>query len=275
MRRGAFIGPDGGIADRFRFAVFGDVRPPNADMPETYPTAIIQHIVTNFTGLNAQFAVATGDYMFANTTESAEAQVALLLTAEHAFGGTVFHSLGNHECLTNTLGNCPNGVESANIQVFHSRLASAYANVYFDWTVRTSSGDAHFIAAAPNAWSVAQESWLTAALAQPARYTFVISHIPPSSQRAPASVRTIEDAINARPGGVTLRLYGHTHEYRKLATNAVIVGNGGAPLGGSGNYGFVMVDQRADGDVSVVAYEIGNPPLLRDAFVVHPDGTAH
>jgi predicted phosphodiesterase len=83
----------------------------------------------------------------------------------------------------------------------------------------------------------------------------------------------IEQAIAARAGGVTLRMYGHTHTYRKIDTNAVITGNAGAPLDGSSTYGFALVTQRADGDIVITQYEIGRPPMAMLSFVVHPDGT--
>jgi hypothetical protein len=267
------VGPTGGTVSRMRFGVFGDVRPPSENNTAMYPTAIVTAVMDGIAGAGAQFAVANGDYMFANTASAVGAQVGLLLSAEDHFGGHIFHSLGNHECNGASASNCPLGNETPNMQAFRARLAPAYPTVYFDWTVRTDLGDAHFIAAAPNAWDGAQQAWLDRALAQPARYTIVIAHEPAGRRDAPGSV-LIESAIRARAGGVTLRLYGHTHEYQHQSANAIIVGNAGAPLASAtGHYGFVVVDQRADGNLVVTAYEIGRPPMVVDTFAVTPAGT--
>jgi hypothetical protein len=72
-----------------------------------------------------------------------------------------------------------------------------------------------------------------------------------------------------------MRLYGHTHEYRRISTNAVISGNAGAPLEvPTSSYGFLMVQQRSDGNVVVTAYDVGTPPTIRDSFVVTPQGAS-
>jgi hypothetical protein len=266
------IGPMGGTVDRFRFGMFGDVRPPNQDQTAMYPTAVINSVLSGMQGLNVQFAVASGDYMFASTGTIASTQVQMLLDAERSLGVPIFHALGNHECTGATATNCPNGTETGNIQVFHSMLAPAYSGVYYDWYIHTSMGDAHFIATAPNAWNPTQQSWLTAALAQPAQYIFVIAHEPPSAPPGPGSV-AIEDAIAASPQGVTLRLYGHTHSYRHLTNNSVISGNAGAPLAGTGGtYGFVTVEQQADGNVQVSAWDVGQPPTMSETFLLSPTG---
>ena len=44
----------------------------------------------------------------------------------------------------------------------------------------------------------------------------------------------------------TLALVGHTHTYYHFPGREVLVGNGGAPLSGSKNYGFAIVSQRPD-----------------------------
>jgi hypothetical protein len=54
---------------------------------------------------------------------------------------------------------------------------------------------------------------------------------------------------------VTLALFGHTHEFRKVSANQIISGNGGAPLasgyGAGSNYGYLLVEQLSDGNLSV------------------------
>jgi hypothetical protein len=98
----------------------------------------------------------------------------------------------------------------------------------------------------------------------------VLAHEPPGRD-APGTA-AIESAICARVGGVTLRLYGHTHEYQHNETNAIIAGNAGAPLSFGAVYGFVVVEQRADGNVIVTAYELGRPSTIVDSFVLTPAG---
>lgn len=266
------VGPEGGAVARMSFGVFGDVRPPSPNNTAMYPASIVAAVFDGISSTGAQFAVASGDYMFATNATNAGAQVGMLLAAEARFGGHVFHALGNHECTGASASNCPLGNETALIQVYRARLAPAYAAPYFDWIVRTDLGDAHFIATAPNAWSPAQQAWLDRALAISARYTIVIAHEPPGNRQAPGSV-AIESAVRARPTGVTLRLYGHTHEYRHVSANAIIAGNAGAPLASaSGEYGFVVVEQRADANLVVTAYTIGHPAMVADSFVLTPGG---
>ena len=45
-----------------------------------------------------------------------------------------------------------------------------------------------------------------------------------------------------------LFIVGHSHTYSHSG-NQVIIGNGGAPLSGSGNYGFATIAQQATGFV--------------------------
>jgi hypothetical protein len=107
-------------------------------------------------------------------------------------------------------------------------------------------------------------------LAEPARYTFVIAHEPPSDP-GPGTT-DIENAIATRTGGVTLRLYGHVHKYDHPLPNAIVTGNAGAPLSGFDTYGFALIEQRADDNIVVTSYAIGTPPTPIDSFVLTPDG---
>lgn len=270
------IGPMGGTVDHFRFAAFGDVRPPTENDVAHYPTAIIGEVIGGIAEANVQFAIGTGDYMFVSNGGAdvlAGQQLDLLRTAEQRFNGYVFHALGNHECNTGTSSNCPNGSETINVRAFRERLQADLPAIYFDWTVRTAMGDAHFIATAPNAWSSSQAAWLDRVLAIPATYTFVIAHETPTDDRAPGSM-AIEDAVRMRATPVTLRLYGHLHTYRHIEANAIVVGNAGAPLStAASRYGFTVVEQRADGNVVITAYTVGHPAMVEDTFVLRPDGT--
>lgn len=265
------IGPDGGTVDRLRFAVFGDVRPPIPDQVSAYPTMIITSVMDGIEAEHAQFVVGTGDYMNENFCAScAVDQIHLLQMAETHYSGYVFHSMGNHECLTVTSINCPNENESVALRTFKISLIPTRTNAYYDWWIHTDSGDAHFVATAPNAWNDTQRTWLTTVLTAPARYTFVIAHEPPSDP-GPGTV-DIENAITARTGGVTLRLYGHVHKYDHPLPNAIVTGNAGAPLSGFDTYGFALIEQRADDNIVVTSYAIGTPPTPIDSFVLTPDG---
>ncbi len=267
------VGPDGGTVNLLHFAAFGDARPPSQDDVGNYPVQVIQSVFQGIQGLGVPFAVGTGDYMFASTADSVDQQLTLFLTAEHMYTGWVIHAMGNHECNGYTVSNCPSLNEYPNVQGFRARLQADLPNVYHDFVVHTSMGDAHFIIIAANAWSTDQETWLTSALAAPGmRYTFVAMHEPPSSGSRPAGATAAEQLIDAT-SGVTLRLYGHTHEYRREGSNAVITGNAGAPLSGrNGAFGFVEVLQRADGNLIVNEFHVGNPATLSSSFVVTPTG---
>lgn len=274
------VGATGGTVDLLHFSAFGDVRPPNNNDTTGYPTAVINAVMTGMQSLGTQFAVASGDYMFATTSTAVTAQVGLFVAAERGYANHIFHGMGNHECNGAVLSNCPLGTETPNVSTYLSRLNPAYGgHPYFDWVVHTRLGDAHFIATAPNAWSVTQQTWLRAALAQAALYTIVVAHEPPDAIGPPAGTAAIESLIATRAGGITLRLYGHTHEYRHLQSpdyNAVVDGNAGAPFSGgyiSGQYyGFGVVDQRADGNIVFTAYQTGSPPMVMDSWVVAPNG---
>ena len=274
------VGATGGSVDLLHFSVFGDVRPPNQNDTSGYPTASIQSVMRGMQTLGTQFAIASGDYMFASTSTAVNAQIGLFLSAESGYHNHIFHGMGNHECNGSTASNCPSGNEYPNVIAYLSMLNSSYGGLpYFDWVVHTRLGDAHFISTAPNAWSTAQHTWLTRALAQSAMYTFVIAHEGPNALGPPSGSPMIESMIALRPGGVTLRLYGHTHEYYHMSGadyNAVVDGNAGAPFDGSstgGQYlGFGVVDQRADGNIVFTAYQVGSPPMVNDSWVVTPAG---
>ena len=106
-------------------------------------------------------------------------------------------------------------------------------------------------------------------------YTFVVAHVPPTATDDAPGTNIIEMKLAARPGGVTLRLYGHTHDFRRIQVNGVITGNAGAPLNSmTATYGFAMIDQRADGAIQVTEYEAGGMPVPMSTFAVRANGTA-
>jgi hypothetical protein len=135
-----------------------------------------------------------------------------------------------------------------------------------------SSWTSKLLFVAGNAWAPAQASWLDAAMARATTYTFVVRHESAQANTAPGV--TPSEAIMARHP-YTLALVGHTHTYSHYAgSREVIVGNGGAPISGSKDYGFAVVAQRADGAIAVdvIDYMTG----LADPqfhFAVKPDGT--
>src|SRR5262249_28117444 len=128
-----------------------------------------------------------------------------------------------------------------------------------------------FIAA--NAWTAAQSTWLDAELAKPTTYTFVVRHESRYASEAPG-VTPSEAIIHKYP--YTLAVVGHTHTYQHYSSaKEVIVGNGGAPLTGTKNYGFAIMQQRPDKAIVVDMLDYASGAA--DAsfhFAVNPDGSA-
>ena len=269
------IGANGGAVDLLNFAAFGDMRPPTPNDTAGWPTAIVNSVIAGVVAEHAQFAVATGDYMFASTVPAVTAQVNLLMNAERGFSGHIFHAMGNHECTGAVAGNCSMASPTPELTAYLTHLAPGYGAPYYDFVITTRLGDAHFVMAAPNAWDGTQQAWLGRVLARRSMYTFVVLHESPDALTPPAGAAAIEQMVQASGTPVTLHLYGHTHEYRHGRPNTVVSGNAGAPLANAGgSYGFVMASQRADGNIVVTAYDIGSPPMVVDSFVVTTGGAA-
>jgi hypothetical protein len=241
-----------------KFAVFGDARPGSENDTANYPAAIVQGIFTLAQQKEAQFVVGTGDYMFANSASVVSAQVDMLLSSEAPFKGPVYHTMGNHECTGATASNCPNGNETANVQYFMGKLVpSGTQTPWYRVDVDTPMGKAKFIFIAANAWSSAQESWLQTQLADQTAYTFIARHEPNDSHGSGAP--GLQPTMTMLAGQTyTLLLQGHSHEYNHYpGTNEVISGNGGAPMSSysGSSYGFLLVEQQADGTISVTEIE--------------------
>lgn len=265
----------GGSVARMSFAAFGDVRPMNYNDTAGYPIDVVTLVMSGIQSMNPSFAIGTGDYMFATNASAVNAQLGMYLSAERMYSGYVFHAAGNHECTGTVNFICPSETSSPESQGFRSMLQRDFSHVYHDFVVHTGLGDAHFILTAPNFWDAAQEAWFNAALDAPGnRYTIVVAHEPPDAIGPPASSATIEAAIAARPGRVSLRLYGHTHEFRPVTPNGVVTGNAGAPLATGATYhGFVIVQQRDDGNLQITEYEVGSAaPTAACSFIVTPAG---
>ena len=274
----------GGQISDLRFAVVGDTRPPSADDTAQYPTAVITKIWQDVQAENPhpQFAISTGDYMFASTFKTQQqAQLNLYMTARGAFSGLLYPAMGNHECTGATDSNCGPGARdgvTANMTDFITTMlhpigvSTPYYEEHFAAT--DHSWTAKLVVVACNAWSTTQSSWLTTALSEATTYTFVVRH---ESADALTSTPTppcteSQTIINAHP--LTLLIVGHTHTYRHYASDReIIVGNGGAPLTTGMNYGYVIVSRNASGTLTVTAYDYMTHAVL-DTFTIQASGAA-
>ncbi len=262
-------GTGGGTDGLLKFAVFGDCRPPNPDDTAGYPSAIISGVFKLAQSKGAQFAVGTGDYMFASTASSVTAQVALFDQAKADYtAGPVYLAMGNHECTGATDSNCPNLTETPNVQAFMKMVPAGVTKPYYRIDVDTPLGKAKLIFIAANAWDTTQQQWLAVQLADATTYTFVVRHESTTATGVPTGVTASESIVGQHP--YTVELLGHTHEYRHVDTQHVISGNAGAPLS-SGNYGLLMVEQQSNGNITVSEIDeaTGN---ATDTWTVSPTG---
>lgn len=275
------VGPNGGTLSRLLFGVVGDTRPASIDDTGAYPTAIIEKIYTSIQALGARppFVVSTGDYNFASTASGeADAQMALYMGARAKYSGAFFPAMGNHECTGATASNCGPGSANGttnNYAAFLTRMLGPIGKTepYYSINVNAmdSSWTAKLVFIAANAWSPAQATWLDTTMAVPTTYTIVIRHEPLDTTQAPG-VSPSEAIMNRHP--YTLSLVGHTHTYQHFSGREALVGNGGAPLSSSKDYGFAIVSQRPDLalQVDMVNYMTGFMDA-RFHFVVKPDGS--
>ncbi len=272
-------GNGGGILDELRFAVVGDTRPANLDDTAHYPTDIVQQIwaAVDAEQPHPQFAVTTGDYMFASTTGHEQGpQLDLYLGARAAFHGVVYPALGNHECDGYTKSNCgPGGTtgEPDNYLQFMDRMLGPIGELrpYFTerFAARDGSWTAKFVFVAANAWNNDQAHWLDLTLSEPTTYTFVVRHEPHDSNTAPG-VDPSQAIIAKHP--LTMLIVGHTHTYRHIpAYREIIVGNGGAPLTSDVDYGYVTVARNADGTLTATSYALATHTVV-DQFSVTAAG---
>ena len=255
-------------AGTFRFAAFGDVRPSSPNDTANYPQAIVTGLFQQIAAQSPQFVVGTGDYMFASTynTTGVDAQVGMLVAAEQAFTGPIYHALGNHDCTGATASNCPNGNETPNVRAFMAKLVPAGTTTpYYRVDVDTGMGTAKVVVIAANAWSDAQATWLETQLADPTAYTFVVRH-EDASVTETAGAGASELIVQRHP--LTLELLGHWHRYEKLDARHVVSGNGGAPLS-FGHYGFVLVDLLTNGNLSVSEIDQATG-AVGDTFTICP-----
>jgi len=276
------VGASGGSVSRLYFAVVGDTRPASEDDTSAYPTSIITQIYQHIEALSPKpsFAVSTGDYQFAAPSGSqGPTQLDLYAGARAKYSGPLFPAMGNHECTGFTNSNCgsgnPDGVTN-NYSAFLGKLLGPInqATPYYEIDVGApdQSWTSKFLFVAANAWTQTQANWLDTAMGRATTYTFIVRHEAASVTSAPG-VTPSENILLNHP--YTLSIVGHTHTYERSGPREVIVGNGGAPLTGSKDYGFGIVSQRDDGAVAVdmidYASGLADPSFH---FAVKADGSA-
>jgi Calcineurin-like phosphoesterase len=277
--RSGSVGPSGGSVDALHFVVVGDTRPPVVDDTSAYPTAVITRIWEDIESLSPRpdFAISTGDYMFASTTRGqASPQLDLYLQARERFSNIAFPAMGNHECTGATASNCGPGTADGvtdNYTQFLDKLLAPLGIVTPYYVIHVGSTShawtAKFVFIAANAWTEAQRSWLASTLAEPTTYTFVVRHEPIAADTAPGVIPS-EHIIRQHP--LTLRIVGHTHTFRYHPGSEIVVGNGGAPLSGSVGYGYVIARQRSDGAIVFTEYDYATN-AANQTFAVQADGT--
>ncbi len=253
---GGLIGPNGGFVDRLFFAVVGDTRPANPDETATYPTAIITKIYADLAAMSPppQFVVTTGDYQFSSPYGvQAAIQLGYYVTARNQYPGTVFAAMGNHECSGATASNCVGAFTGRNnYDAFVSALVTPLgkSTPYYAVPVQTSLGSVKFLVAACNAWDANQKAWLAGELAQSTTFTVIVRH-EPLAAFAPCT-----DEMNAMLQASTydLLLVGHTHSFFRIGKQ-LVVGMGGAPIGGNTPFGYITVEQLATGGWHVIQYD--------------------
>jgi hypothetical protein len=273
-------GPGGGLLDNLVFAVVGDSRPVNPDDTANYPTAIVQTIFDDVEHdpTHPRFTITTGDYMHATTTGTqVDPQLDLYLGARAAYTGVVYPAMGNHECNSLTQSNCgPNGPdgEPPNYTQFLSRLVAPVGESRPYYVERFAALDkswtAKLVFVAANAWDAAQAAWFQAVLAdEPTTYTFVVRHEPPESIHAPGVPPTTALLATYPP---TLLIVGHIHTYEHVGSaNELMVGNGGAPLDTTVNFGYVTIARRSDGVLEVTSRDYQSLAVV-DRFDVDAAG---
>jgi hypothetical protein len=185
--------------------------------------------------------------------------------------------MGNHECTGYTSSNCGSGNKdgvTANYTAFLDKMMAPIGESKPYYAIALAAADdswtAKIVVVAANAWDSTQSSWLSTELATTTTYTFVVRHEPSSADTAPG-VSPSDAIIDAHP--YTLLLTGHTHLYRHdSGSREVVIGLGGAPVTSGDDFGYLVLAQRADGDIVVSEYDYmtGKP---NDTFVVAPDGS--
>jgi hypothetical protein len=284
------VGASGGSVSRLVFGVVGDTRPANEDDVGGYPTSIITKIFGDIQALTPLpvLVLGTGDYQFSNASSGTGAQqVDIYMQARQSYSGAFFPAMGNHECgvsggfTTSDNNNCGPGNQggaTVNYNAFMSEMLAPISQTLPYYSVNVGAADsswtAKFVMTAANSWDTAQQTWLQTTLAQKTTYTFVVRHEPSdASPPLPPGVAGVDAILPNYP--YTLLIEGHDHTYGHYsdAPQAVIFGNGGAPLGGSKDYGYGLFAQRCDGAIVVDAIDYMSGAADSEFhFVVTPNG---
>jgi Lamin Tail Domain len=290
------------------FGAFGDVRPPNPNDTANFPDGILSEI---FSGLQAQgisLAVDAGDHCFQSSISSGSychtQFVSHFMADMNAnYTGKLLPTMGNHEgCGTDaaTTGNCTSwttGLVHDYLVDIVQPTTGQSAFPYYSVAVYGSWGSAKFVHVAANAWTSAQDTWLTNTLNVATTYTFVVRHEPNNDARAPGV--TPSEALYSshfNSGTLTLSVTGHTHlvqlpggtlpygdSFGATEPYEVILGNAGAPLDAGPYYGYATLTRRAsDGAIVTQEYEavssdgvtsLNNAPDSSFRFAVNANGT--
>jgi hypothetical protein len=260
----------------------GDTRPPTEDDTSGYPTAVITKIWQDVEAHSPKpyFAVSTGDYQYAKPTGgTSAAQLTTYLDARAAFTNVVFPAMGNHECTGGTATNCgPGGTYSTtnNFSTFMSKMLAPLgkSEPYYSINVNGANNawTAKFVIVACNYWSSTQATWLDTELAKPTTYTFVVRHMGSDATTAPClsgSSNNAAQIMGSHP--LTLLIAGHTHTFAYYPSEKqIIVGNGGAPLSGAINYGYVVAEaQSPGGPLTVKEYDYSTN-ASQQTYTVNP-----
>ncbi len=265
-RAPAHIDNDGGLVDELYFAVAGDTRPSLPNQTSGYPSDIITKIYDDIEGLGANkppFVVGTGDYQNSILKRgllggnTALEQFDLFLAARRHYSGAWFPTMGNHECSPVSSSNCVAGSLDMNANdafaAYEEKVLAPLGKTKPYYTIKVSATDgswtSKFVFPAANAWDAAQDTWFKAAMAEATTYTFVIRHEPANASPAPPGVAATEATMALFP--YTMCIVGHTHTYTRTGRE-LLVGNGGAPLADSKNYGYALLKRRSSDGAIVV-----------------------
>jgi hypothetical protein len=293
--------------DKLVFGAFGDVRPANPNDTASYPDAILGAI---FGGLQAQgisIAVDGGDHCFQKDTSGGsychdQFVNHFMADMRARYTGLLLPTMGNHEGCAKyaaTAGNCTTW-SSGLVKDYLMDIVqptTGQSSPYYSAVLYGPWGTAKLVHIAANAWTAAQDTWLSDTLNVATKYTFVLRHEPNNDARAPG-VTPSESmfASHFGSGTLTLSIAGHTHlvqlpggtrpygdRYGATKAYEMIIGNAGAPLDAGSYYGYAVLRRRpADGAIVVQAYEAmasdGVTPLYDTPdpnflFAVNPNGT--
>ena len=270
---------NGGTLSNLSFAITGNTRPPNEDNTAGYPTTIITRIWQDIEAASPRpaFAIATGNYMFANPAQvpgTQAAQLKVYLNARAQFSNILYPAMGEHECgaIADNCGTNPNLVNFVNMMLQPIGQSLPYYEVDFNGPQRAWT--AKFVFVACNAWSPTQATWLSTALSKPTTYTFVVRNEGIGQTTAPclSGTGSANSATIMSQHPYTLLIVGLPSTYQYLSGNkVVVVGNGGAPLSGSVNYGYVIARQQANGTILFTEYDY-NTNIAQSSFTVGRHG---